>query len=78
MSRTFSVLTTRSWVSSDRGNHHGIDGQALWEDDGLPMRHFPNTSPSQKLSSVQGKSVSTTVDMIAKKPAAPKFPSGPP
>ena len=78
MSRTFSVLTIRPWVNSDPGNHRGIDEQTLWEDDGLPMRHFPNTSPSQKLSSVQGKSVSTTVDIIAKKPAAPKSPSGPP
>ena len=82
MSRTFSVLTIRPWVSSDRGNHHGIDGQTLWEDDGLPMRHFPNTSPSQKISSVtvQGKTGLTTssVERFSKKPVAPKSPSGPP
>lgn len=75
-------MTMRPWVNSDLGNHRGIDGQALWEDDGLPMRHFPNTSPSQKLSSVtvQGKAGLTTssVERYTKKPAAPKSPSGPP
>ena len=69
------------WVFRDPGNERGIDERGPWEDDGLPMRHLPHTNLSQSSSvTVQGKTGLSTssVKRYAKKPTAPKSPSGPP